>query len=285
MNPDSRIERHFIYVIIIAWFLLGLLLVIISRVITRGLLSSVLEGIGVAFCTSGVIAFVFEYYFQERWIRSLQIMFKPEMIAKAEMLGIKNIFADRGEWERYCGGRLRLYREAEEIWILAEAPNLPPPYNDEVMVREFLALLQEGKKFRVLVCDPEYPFNSDNPVWHRYSVLLNRNTQYESDPLFIESKEEKKNSLKMLDRIRRTSLERGYRGSFEVRVYDVSPGCYLQRIDDRVFVESYIYHSGPPAPIMLEMYEPNRTGIFHTHFRCIWRRATLIEDYLISETR
>ena len=261
MRKETRIEKHFAYVLSIALFLIGITLISISYLIPSNLVSLIVRGFGLAFCPSGAIAFIFEFYIQERWAQDLKKSLESDITVVSDKLGIKRIYKNRDEWDVE---RLNLYHRAKNVSYLAVSPNLPPPYNDDKMIDKFLELLREGVSFKFLVCDPENPFATQYYGYQRKDSPVEEFSQ---------------GIWKNIERLKRVKEENGGPGKIEIRIYNTSPGCYMQIIDDRVFFQPYLYGSPGQTPFMLEVEERGQRGIFNRHFQIMWKEAISIDEF------
>lgn len=260
MRKETRIEKHFVYALSAILFLLGILLIVISYIISNSLISSIIRTIGATFCPSGVVAFVFEYYIQERWTRHLRKSLESDITVVSGKLGIKRIYINRDEWNKE---RLNPYHKAKKVRYLAVSPNLPPPYNDEKMVEKILELLQGGTSFDFLACSPENPFATQ---YYGY--------RHTDSPV-----EDFKNKIeKSIERLKEIKDKNKGPGMIEIRIYNASPGCYMQIIDNKIFFQPYLYGSVGDKPFMFELEEGEEFNILHTHFQKIWEKATPIDE-------
>lgn len=262
MRKETRIEKHFVYALSAILFLLGILLIVISYFISSSLISSIVRTIGATFCPSGVVAFVFEYYMQEKWAQHLKKSLESDITVVSGKLGIKRIYTNRAEWDKE---RLYLYHKAKKVRYLAVSPNLSPPYNDEKMIEKILELLQGGTSFDFLVCSSENPFA----------------TQYYGYKPSDSSVENFKKGMEVrIERLKEIKNKNKGPGKIEIRIYNTSPGGYMQIIDNKIFFNPYLYGSTGQKPFMFELEEGEQFNIFYTHFQKIWEKATLIDEFL-----
>ena len=262
MRKETRIEKHFVYALSAILFLLGILLIVISYFISSSLISSIVRTIGATFCPSGVVAFVFEYYIQEKWAQDLKKSLESDITVVSGKLGIKRIYTNRAEWDKE---RLNQYHKAKEVRYLAVSPNLSPPYNDEKMIEKILELLQGGTSFYFLVCSSENPFA----------------TQYYGYRPTDSSVEDFKKGMEVgIERLKEIKNKNKGPGKIEIRIYNTSPGGYMQIIDNKIFFEPYLYGSTGQKPFMFELEEGEPFNIFYTHFQKIWENATPIDEFL-----
>ena len=262
MRRQTYIEKHFVYVLSIVLFLFGIALIAISYLISSNLVSSIIRGFGVAFCPSGAVAFIFEFYIQKKWAQDLKKSLESDITVVSEKLGIKRIYKNRDEWDIE---RLNLYYKAKKVFYLAVSPNLPPPYNNDKMIDKVLEFLREGVSFNFLVCDPKNPFATQYYGYKRTDSPI---------------KDFEQKIWESIERLERIKKENKGPGIIEIRIYDTSPGCYMQIIDDRVFFEPYLYGSIGQKPFMLEIEEREQRGIFKTHFQTMWEKAIPIDKFL-----
>ncbi len=259
---EKRIERHFVYLWGIILFLLGIILIIASFLIPSSPFSSIIRTLGTALCPAAAVAFIFEYYIQDRWIQQLKDSINSDITIVSNEIGIKRIFRNKEEWKKE---QANLYFNAKEISYLAVAPNFTSFYGD--MVATALKLLQEGKNFRFLVCDPDKPFATQ---YYGY-----RETD---SPL-----EDFKNEIMIcMDRLKEIKKRNKGPGKIQAKIYDPSPGGYLQIIDNRIFFLPYLYGHLKQGPPMFEIEEGELFNSFKTHFDKIWKHAIDLENYLMN---
>lgn len=262
MRKETRIEKHFVYALSAILFLLGILLIVISYFISSSLISSIVRTIGATFCPSGVVAFVFEYYMQEKWAQHLKKSLESDITVVSGKLGIKRIYTNRAEWDKE---RLDLYHKAKKVRYLAVSPNLSPPYNDEKMIEKILELLQGGTSFDFLVCSSENPFA----------------TQYYGYKPSDSPVEDFKKGMEVgIERLKEIKNKNKGPGKIEIRIYNTSPGGYMQIIDNKIFFNPYLYGSTGQKPFMFELEEGEQFNIFYRHFQKIWKNATPIDEFL-----
>ena len=262
----NRLEKHSIYLLTIAMALFGIVLILLSvHFESKTLLSKFLMAIGATICPSAIIAFVFEYYLQEKLAKQLEKSLHTDVSLVASRLGLRRIYRNRAEWGKE---RLTLYEKAKNVSCLAVAPNLGPPNNNDNMIKKFDELLERGVSFKFLVCHPDNPFATQ---FYGYK---------DSDSSIGKFKQTIMNSLGRLKKIIDDCENNKYQGKIEVKVYKEPPLCYLQLIDNRVYFQPYLYGSEGDQPLMLEFIEGRAAKLFKKHFYTIWEEAVFLNDFL-----
>lgn len=266
----NKQEKHFVYLLTILLFLVGVILIVLSYLIANDLFSSILRGLGTTLLTAGVIGFLYEYYIQrqhihvqkyaqEQFFQHMEKMLDSDIGRAAEKLGIKRIYFSRREYDE--GERLRLLFEAKNVSILAVAPGMPESFNT---IETISKLLEKGVNFRFLICNPNKPF----------FTTLYRASQ-EGKPLPF-AKELIEKRLGHLVKIRR---EHTGPGRIDVRIYDDPPGWYIHRIDDKIFAEPYLYGTPGTDVFMLELEKGICYEYFSRHFEEMWDKAVSVEEF------
>ncbi|MDD5616735.1 MAG: hypothetical protein PHH85_11090 [Candidatus Methanoperedens sp.] len=258
MKGKTHIEKHFAYVLTVMFTLIGITLIVLSYYIPASLTSSIIGSIGSAFLPSGIVAFIFEFYLQERWTNDLKESLKSQISVASEQLNIKRIYRNKKEWETE---RLDLYFNAKEVRYLAVAPGFS--YLNRDMVDLVLELLQRGTSFYFLACNPENPFATQY-----YG--------YESSDSSV--KNFKRDIEKSIERLKTIKEKNNGQGKIEIRIYSSSPLCYMQIIDDKLFFLPYLY-GHEQQPLMIELEKGEQFEMFEKHFQKIWDKAISIDEF------
>lgn len=246
-----QVEELFAYSLSIVVFLLGLTLIFISLIIENSLVSSALRGFGIALCPAGMIGFLFQYLHEKVFVQKIENLISSKLLIPQE-IGIKRIFRNRSGFNEI---RLKLYREAKDrIYYLAVCPSYQAPDGTTLpgIVKE---LLKKGIEFKFLICDPNRPFMTQWIGFFDPSVYP-KTSNGGIDRCIQELNEVKK--------------ENKGPGKIDIRIYTESPGYYMQIIDDRLFVEPYLYGSGGGDALMIEFEKGEQFDRFSGHFERLW---------------
>lgn len=281
-DESSRKERQLVYLICAVLVLAGIVLVLVSQLLPAGVASSVLLSLGTALLPLGLLSGFFEYYLQRSWATDSKKLgedilnrldtisaevrdgSRPEIAVVAEDLGITQMFPNRNAW--MSAERQDLYNNASGlIRSLSVSFYLYEPFSGERMIEGLVDLVKRGKRFQILVCNPNSPFVS------RFYALR----KPEDIRVVDDFRTAIVNSLDWLGKARDIIEDAGFKNKIRVRVYDKAPGCYMQVIDGTaIFYQPYLYGSDQADPPLLRIEQKSPEGIMVArHFQVIWDEA------------
>ena len=250
-----RIEELFAYSLSTIIFFLGLTLIFLSLLIENGLVSSILIGFGIALCPAGLIGFLFQYLNEKVFVQKIESLIISKSVPQD--IGIKRVFHDRNEFHEI---RLNLYSNARDrIYYLAVCPG----YKDPGVFPGIEKWLKSGVNIKFLVCPPNDPFITQ---WFRFKSKDYPKTTNEG----IE---------RCLQELWAVKKKNKGPGKIDIKIYSASPGYYMQIIDDRLFVEPYLYGADGGAALMIEFEKGHQFGLFFGHFKNLWDESRPIDDF------
>lgn len=224
-----RVEELFAYSLSVVIFLLGLVLIFISLIIENSLASSILRGFGIALCPTGMIGFLFQYLHEKVFVQKIKDLILSNLIPRE--IGIKQVFHNRDEFNQI---RSRLYHDAKyRIYYLAVCPGYGAPGTLQRVVKD---LLKKGIEFKFFICEPDNPFMTQ---W--FEISSSKYPPYTKEDI-----------VKCIRDFYTIKKENKGRGKIDIRIYTSSPGYYMQIIDNRLFVEPYLYGSGGGDALIIE---------------------------------
>jgi len=216
-----------------------------------------LRGFGIALCPTGVIGFLFQYLQEKVFVQKVKDLILSNLILQE--VGIKRVFHNRDEFDQI---RLRLYHDAKyRIYYLAVCPGYRSPGTLRKIVKD---LLKKEIEFKFLICDPNNPFMTQ---W--FEIHSSKYPTY--------TKQDIMNCIRDFYTIKKGNRERG---KIDIRIYTSSPGYYMQIIDDRLFVEPYLYGSFGYDALMIEFGTGKQFNLFFRHFETLWNVSIPVEDFL-----
>jgi hypothetical protein len=250
-----RIEELFAYSLSTIIFLLGLTLIFLSLLIENGLVSSILIGFGIALCPAGLIGFLFQYLNEKVFVKKIESLIISKSIPQE--IGIKRVFHNRKEFHEI---RLNLYSNARDrIYYLAVCPG----YKDPGVFPGIEEWLKRGVNIRFLVCSPNTPFITQ---WFG----INSDAYPKASNGGIE---------RCLQELWAVKKKNDGPGKIDIKIYSGSPGYYMQIIDDRLFVEPYLYGANGSDALMIEFEKGHQFNLFFDHFKNLWEASKPIDDF------
>jgi hypothetical protein len=250
-----QIEELFAYLLSMIIFLLGLTLIFISLLIENGLASSILRGFGIALCPTGLIGFLFQYLHEKVFVQKIENLVSSKSVPQD--IGIKKVFHNRKEFNEI---RLKLYNDGKyRIYYLAVCPGYEAPGvfpgSEKWLKREV--------DIRFLVCSPNTPFITQWFEINSYAYPKASNGGIE----------------RCLQELWTVKNKNKGPGKIDIRIYSASPGYYIQVIDDRLFVEPYLYGAGGGDALMIEFERGYQFDLFFQHFKKLWKVSKPIEMF------